>query len=455
MRDVAFDADGTAWVATSAGVSAIKQRRMTLADKAAHFHAICMARHMREPGLVEKCRLKKPGDTSTWEPRDDDNDGQYTAMYLMMESFRYAVTKEPQARANARKAFDAFRVLQTVTETPGFVARTVIPPDWKRMADPNRKISDQQWADMRIRDSRSKRVTTRWHPSRDGKWLWKGDTSSDEVTGHYCGYLFYYDLAADDAERKRVREHVRDITDAIIADGYVFKDLDGTHTRWGVWSPEKLNGDPDWEIERGINSVEILSYLKVAHHTTGDEKYQRHYLDLLHKHNYAKNVLRGKALNPAWRSHIDEELLALAFPGLLFYEKDPELRQLYRKSIDQWYAACRGDRSPYLNFVYGSFVGADPELDASIAFLRDAPLDLVRWRVDNSKRADIRLVRTPEFESVQTDRMLPPSERAMFRWDNNPWRAVQGDGGHTESDGVFWLLPYWMGRYYGFIEPPE
>jgi hypothetical protein len=31
---------------------------------------------------------------------------------------------------------------------------------------------------------------------------------------------------------------------------------------------------------------------------------------------------------------------------------------------------------------------------------------------------------------------------------------VQGDGGQTESDGVFWLLPYWMGRYYGYILPP-
>jgi len=141
IRDIAFDSSGTAWIATSKGVSAIERRSMTMAEKADYFLDICLARHVRKPGLVEKCALRVPGDTSTWAPRDDDNDGQYTAMYLAMESFRYAVAKSPQARANAKKTFEALRFLQTVTETPGFVARTVIPSSWTKMADPNRKIS--------------------------------------------------------------------------------------------------------------------------------------------------------------------------------------------------------------------------------------------------------------------------------------------------------------------------
>jgi hypothetical protein len=41
-----------------------------------------------------------------------------------------------------------------------------------------------------------------------------------------------------------------------------------------------------------------------------------------------------------------------------------------------------------------------------------------------------------------------------MRWDNHPFEVVQGDGGATESDGVFWLLPYWMGRYLGLIGKP-
>jgi hypothetical protein len=270
VRDVAFDKDGNAWVATAGGVSVIGRRMLTLAEKAQYYLSVCLARHVREPGLVEKCLLQVPGDVHSWKPRDDDNDGEYTGMYLAMESFRYAVTKDPAAQANARRAFHALRLLQLVTDTPGFVARTVIPADWKSMNDPNRTYTDAEWADEHVSDPRHKRVHERWRLSKDGKWLWKGDTSSDEITGHFYGYLFFYDLAADEQDKRQVREHVRRVMDYIIGGGYVLRDIDGTHTRWGVWSPEKLNGDPDWAPERGINSVEILSFLKATYHITGD-----------------------------------------------------------------------------------------------------------------------------------------------------------------------------------------
>jgi len=79
-------------------------------------------------------------------------------------------------------------------------------------------------------------------------------------------------------------------------------------------------------------------------------------------------------------------------------------------------------------------------------------LDLVCWTVDNTHREDIRLVREPIWEIQQTDRLLPASERGVVRWDKNPWMAVHGDEGRSEWCPVFWLLPYWMGRYAGFIQ---
>ena len=455
VRDIAFDSHGNAWVATGNGVSAIKRKTMNLAEKADYFLDICRARHMREPGLVEKCSLSTPGDINTWQSRDDDNDGQYTGMYLAMESFRYAATKDPQAKTNAKKAFEALRFLQTVTETPGFVARTVIPSSWTKMADPNRKISDRQWAEMVVENPREKRVETRWHRSSDGKWLWKGDTSSDEITGHMFGYLFYYDLVADEAEKQHVSRHIQNIVDYIIDSDYVLKGMDGTHTKWGVWSLEKLNNDPDWAPERGINSVEILSYLKLAYHVSGETSYQNEYLKLLNEYDYTGNIRHAKTTNPTWRTHIDDELLALAYPCLLIHEDDPRLMRLYRESLEHWYNAVKADCSPFFEFIYGACSGQTPQIEISVDYLRNASLDLIRWTIDNSHREDIRILRTPEWEHLQTSRLLPPSERGVMRWDENPWRAVQGDGGNTESDGVWWLLPYWMGRYYGYIQLPQ
>ncbi len=123
------------------------------------------------------------------------------------------------------------------------------------------------------------------------------------------------------------------------------------------------------------------------------------------------------------------------------------------------FRTVENDWNPYFNFTFGLIGGKNFQLDQSIEFLRDQPLDLVQWTVDSSKREDLSLVRFPMLEPLQTSRMLPPSERGVMRWDKNPWNTISGDfhdsSGRLESCGVFWLLPYWMGRYYEYIDAPE
>jgi hypothetical protein len=63
----------------------------------------------------------------------------------------------------------------------------------------------------------------------------------------------------------------------------------------------------------------------------------------------------------------------------------------------------------------------------------------------------MRIVREPEPDKRQTDRLPPSSERGVMWWDKNSWRAVQGDGGRTEYAPTTWLLSYWMGRHYRYI----
>jgi hypothetical protein len=454
VHAIAFDSKGTAWIATSGGIAAIERRTMTLKEKADYFMEVCMARHVRPPFIVEKCRLPEPGNTEKWEPEDDDNDGGYTAFFLAGEACRYAVTGAADAKENAEKAFELLHFLQEVTETGGFFARTVIPADWDHMHDPNRTWTAREKAVQRIEDPRFKPVEVRWRPTENGKWLWKGDTSSDEVTAHFFGHLFYYELVADDARKARVREVCRKIMDWIIDHGYVFADTDGEHTRWGVWAPEKLNHDPHWRAERGINSAEILSFLKVTYHMTGIEKYQEEYLKLLHEHHYLENVRNAQTFERAWRTHIDTELLGMVWPGLLLLEDDPELLRLYQESLDRWYEGTRNEMNAFGNMIYALCTGRDPERESTLDFLRDTPLDLINWRIDNSQREDLDIVHTPVLEANQINRLLPPSERGVVRWDKNPFDAVKGDGGRTEWAPSFWLTPYWMARYAGVIAAP-
>lgn len=454
VRDVAFDAVGTAWIATAGGVSALGSEPLTLSAKATRFHEILEARHVRPPGIVGRCELVTPGDYTTWQTTDDDNDGGYTAVALAMESYRYAVTRAPKALAAARRAFAACEFLQRVTETDGFIARSVVPVGETRRHDPNTPWTPLETAEQRAGDARDKYVPVRWRTSADGRWEWKGDTSSDEITAHFFGYFCFHEFAADTEDRRRVRDQVCRVVDHLMAHDYELTDLDGQPTRWGVWSPKKLNHDPNWEMERGINSLELLSFLKLAHRVSGEEKYAAAYRQLIHEHGYARNARTAPNLNPAWRTHIDLELLAFAYPALLALETDPALRRDYLRSFERLHGAIRGNGNPFFEFLYatyGSRARARADLPGARDFLRRTPLDLVRWDALNDRRDDVRVVHAPELEFEQTDRRLAVEELSFDRTDQNPWLARQGDGGRFESDGVFWLLPYWMGRHAGLL----
>ena len=283
VNDITFDKQGNAWIATSNGVSAIRRKQMTLASKQNYFYDVLMRRHIRDPWIAGQCRLPIGGDTTRWEPEDDDNDGEYTGNYLAMESFRYAATGSANAKENARKAFNFLKLLQEITGTDGFFARTIVPSDWKSVHDGNKTFSERELADELVREPRFKPVEVRWRKSTDGKWMWKGDTSSDEICGHMFGYFFYYELVADEEEKKIIRKHVSNIVDHLMKNNYTLTDIDGTHTRWGVWSPDKLNRDPEWQPDRSLNSMELLSFLKFAYHVSKDEKYQKEYLRLINE----------------------------------------------------------------------------------------------------------------------------------------------------------------------------
>ena len=98
---------------------------MTLAAKAALFEERVHARHDRH-GLVSPSNLRVPGDVSTNQMRDDDNDGLWTSMYAAAECFRYAVTHSAEALANATKSTEAVLFLEEVAGKRGFPARSYI-----------------------------------------------------------------------------------------------------------------------------------------------------------------------------------------------------------------------------------------------------------------------------------------------------------------------------------------
>jgi hypothetical protein len=199
--------------------------------------------------------------------------------------------------------------------------------------------------------------------------------------------------------------------------------------------------------------MELLSFLKLAYYVSGDEKYQNAYRSLIDEEGYLKNMAKIPDQNPAWFVYFDVILAAYQYPILLKCEKDPELLSFYEKHIDAWFKKYEADHSPLINFIYCYSRNKESGLKASVEFLQDTPLDLVDWPIDHTQREDVHLVHYPMIDEVQVDALPPASIRGTVRWDKNPYAAMSGNP-FVEREPVFWLLPYWMGRYLGMIREP-
>ncbi|UCF39070.1 MAG: hypothetical protein JSU96_09630 [Acidobacteriota bacterium] len=432
VRGIGFDPDSMdAWIETAAGYSRIEYREMTLSRKAEMFEERIRNRHVRH-GFTADSRLQEAGNLNSNLPVSTDNDGLWTAMYLAAESFRFSVTQDPGARERARTAAEALMWLEEITPIRGFPARSVI-----------RVETETQPADGE------------WHSTPDRKWKWKGDTSSDEIVGHYYGLALYHDLVANDHEKAQVAGTVDRITNHILDNGYHLIDLDGKPTRWGWWAPDEIWQDPD---ETGLRALHLLSHLKVAEHLTKDDtlrkRYSQAYTELIAKHRYHLLTLNQKINYPGYVNHSDDELAFLSYYPLLLYEKDAKLREIYQASLERSWQVERPERNPLWNFIYAAGTGAAQfDRENSLRTLEEIPLDLVKWSVSNSHRLDIlRDESLDRHDRQQSIEVLPYDELPMMKWNGNPYQLDGGARGLGEDDGAYFLLPYWMGRYYGYLD---
>ncbi|SRR5579871_170206 len=394
----------------------------SLEAKADFFEKRLQQRHDWE-GFIRNAELARPGDVASARLPPSDNDGLWTAIYVGAESFRYAVTKSPDARAHARRSMEAIMRLESVTGIPGLPARSMI-----------RK------GDFRHEDGV-------WRPSPDGAYEWKSDTSSDELAGQYFAYSIYFDFAATDAEKPALRAAVARITTHLIEHNYTLVDWTGKPTLWAQYSAEYLKGHPD---EQSLNRVLLLGHLLTAAHmaegTPDAARFRAEYGKLIAQ-GYHEDIARYLETRTEI-NYSDEEMAMLGFYTLLRYEKDPKLRAVYLKGLDQWWENEKREKNPAWIAIRDACIGKKESAADGELTLRRIPMDLIEWTVRNSARADVVMDKELERNGhAQAITFLPPDERPIMKWNGNPFVVDGGNDGHTEDDGAFFLLPYWMGRY--------
>ncbi|WP_145432626.1 hypothetical protein [Lacipirellula limnantheis] len=426
--------DRAAYFATPKGLGVIEYEPYTLQKKADYYERHLDEWGQRRLGFTHK--LEWDGKRQEYVREVSDNDGGYTGNYLAAQAYRYAVTKDSVAREQAVQTFQALRWLESMTSMPGFLARSV----WAKG-----EVGHQA-------DHGSGGAPAEWHDTADGLFEWKGDTSSDEVCSHFYATRLFLDHVAQGEEVEQAKRHLASIAAHIANNGWKLIDVDGQPTRWGRWDPEYFTTE-EGMYDRGLQALEVLSFMKTAHVLAGDEQAGTAY-DRLVALGYPDFTLRQRnTFPPDGVLHFLDELGFWSYANLLAYEQDPLLRGKYRRSLERSYELVRIEQNPWFNFVYGALTGNECEVGPSVRHLREWPLDLRVWSFQNSHRADLR---TPVgYEANKAGiRAFSPRETEPMRWDH--W-TMQADGGSSNPDVIepgAWLLAYWMGRYHGYITPP-
>jgi len=440
---------------SATGVAVLELSEWTLEAKSAALGTFQLPRHNRY-GLVTDVKLNEYGVLDSFWRDCSDNDGLWTSMHIMAESYHYMSTGDGQAR---EWAWDAFEALETLAILPGdyphFPARSFC-----KTTDTTGGCTGDVWKNSTVREG----------------YMWKSTTSSDELDGHLAAMPLVYDhIARTQEEKDRVYALIEGITGGILDnDLYLVDPSTGEPTQWGFWNPVLVNDDPDHFSERGANSLGILSYCASAYSVTHDAKYVSTFWELANTHGYITNVLNSKIDCPWEDNHSDNELLFQAW-HILFYSlqrldpADPSLASVRANvkamieplvpGLERMWSIVQGEKSPLWLGIYAGTAG-QPVCPAShsdaVWSLRRWPIDLITWPVDNSDRWDI--TKSPfvprdsgSDATAEWRQILPMAERAMKKWNSDPFEGGSAGSGMSEQAPYVWRLPYYIMLYNGLI----
>jgi hypothetical protein len=434
-------------ILTNKGVGEIHFDPMTLEQKALVYEKQVRMRHIRYGFNCDVSTLKH-GDLSTYEMGQRDSDNLWTSMYLVSQLFRYKVTGSKEALENCLESFDAMERLFEITGMKGYFARGFERRGYHR-------FSDKPW-DGGMHNG--------WVHATDKEWDWRGTTSSDQTVGQ----MFTLTLLAEHMDgdvKKRAIDLMDKLMTNIIQNDWYLIDFDGKPTLWAKWNPKYVNGFPTNVGDRKLNSSNIIGFLQTAYHFTGKEIYKQKAYELMDKYGYLENLLRpmseiGKAdkngddwakmLSEGW-NHSDDEMYFLAYWCLYPYAFDAKLKEQYKVAIQQHWELERPEKDGLWNLCYGMTGAKEFDLNETVWYLKEFPLDMIEWKVVNSHRKDIEMM-GPNFRGQVTKEVLPPDERPELKHNRNLFKLDRETDGAAElSAGDSFLLPYWMGRFLGVI----
>lgn len=417
-----------------------------LAQRAEAYQQVFEQRHYTH-GLSFNCRT----------PDDPDGDLRYSTLgdaafqsgqCTQAMALRYAVTRTPEALAHIRDHLAGWRFFQRLTGVPGLIGRSYSHVDWS--------MEDGAYDDLDENPDKHR------GQGEFADYLWKADTSRDQVSGAVNGIAMAFDLVDDDQARRDARDFLVELADHVWDNGLAIVDPDGEMTTHGDMDGESIEGLP---VPNGMNAVCCLAWFKAAHHVSGEQRFDDHYRELLMERDYL-----GAMRDYMWvymgygTKWYNVYLVYQNWFHLMRLEQDPDLREDYKAVFrDTLWLNVKDETTPNHRAVAEAnpvkipwYLYSTGERDA--LRLHDALWQVVVFpesplrdkRVSNSTNPDIQVNPDRSDEALFP---LPSNLRKpdMVIWHRNPFELDGGEDSGEERTGCDYLLPYWLGRYYGYI----
>ncbi len=433
-----------------------------LGEKAAFLQQDLVTKHS-EDGLYVSIVPHLPGGTrlehTVNEPGNIIHSGVWTGRYLAGVGYQYAVTKDPQVRAMGGQILKALRILQEVTGKPGLLARGYMKGHGP-VAEYEREGNN----------------SVKWHQGQGqyANYRWYSDVSVDNFNAVLYGYGVYYDLAADDEQKRFIAKDVDRLMSNLLDNHCRIIDLDGEPTEWG-----RIGRDPDapqGQTDRvrtnrpagskgtrrgGRNSLRaelmLLPDLLIAYHVTGKDRYLNTYRRAIERFKPDPNEDADRRPRTperlARRNHSAEGQAYEALYRAIRYEKDPALLAVYRKWVRDLWEVGWNDHNPIFTYMSMALLpdgrvagpgtaGSPPPADVphaaeALEQAKDTlalyPVDRVMHPVMNSIRKDIEI--NPFKDRNGNRQAVKPIPINQLRLDNEyAWK-----GNPCELDG--WIKP--------------
>jgi uncharacterized protein (TIGR03437 family) len=331
----------------------------------------------------------------------------WTGAYVAAEAFRYKVTQDPAALVNVQNAIAGIKGLADVTGT-NLLARCIVPVGSPYVQG----ISSEESAN-------GIHVTT--------DWVWVGNTSRDQYVGVIFGLGAAYDLISDAGTQASIS--------ALVTRLIAFL----TGHNWSVVMP-----DGTTSTSFLVRPDEILALLQVGRHVN-PRQFSTYYDD-------QRILLAATVAIPAAVDAVDNSSY---FKFNLDYMTDYNLVRLESSSAQALYldayniirSYTASHQNAFFNVVDSALSGANAARDA------DTRMFLQQWLLRPKRDPYVDLTNTVALCGSEACQPVPVQLRppGEYLWQDDPFQVTGGGSGTIEGSGVDYILPYWMGRYYGAV----